>query len=277
MKNLLPKREQNSNKGTFGTVLNIAGCALYSGAAFLSSLSALKVGAGKVMLAGAKSVCDKVAILSPEIIYCPLEETSDGTISEFSKLPDLEQFDAVSIGCGLSQNEGILNFFEKSIEKIKESGKICVIDADGLNLLAKTNLSLSDKFILTPHPKELSRIMWCDVSEILKAPELWVKKCYEKYNCITILKMHETLIYNGKELYKNKTGNSALAKGGSGDVLTGMITGFLAQRVNAFDACKLAVYLHGKTGELASKDLTEYSVLASDLLKYIPFAIANLL
>ncbi len=273
MKNLLPKREQNSNKGTFGTVLNIAGSSLYSGAAFLSSVSALRVGAGKVMLASTKSVCERVSVLSPEIIYNPLKASQTGCISEFAELPNLADFNVISIGCGLSQEEGILTFFEKTVEKIKKSEKICVIDADGLNLLAKTDLKVSDNFILTPHPKELSRLMWCDVEEVKAEPKLWVKKCSEKYNCITVLKMHETLICNQDEIYENKTGNSALAKAGTGDVLTGMISGFLAQGAEAFDACKLAVHLHGIAGELASKDLTEYSVLASDLLKYIPRAI----
>lgn len=277
MKNLLPKREQNSNKGTFGTVLNIAGSSFYSGAAFLSSISALKVGAGKVMLTSTKSVCEKVAILSPEIIFHPLEENQNGSISEFANLPDINDFSVVSIGCGLSQKEGVLTFFEKTIELIKKSGKTCIIDADGLNLLAKTNIKISDKFILTPHPKELSRLMWCDVEEIIAEPKVWVRKCNEKYKCITVLKMHETLICSKDEIYENKTGNSALAKAGTGDVLTGMISGFLSQGLDSFNACKLAVHLHGIAGELASKDLTEYSVLASDLLNYIPAAIEVLL
>ena len=89
--------------------------------------------------------------------------------------------------------------------------------------------------------------------------------------------MHESLICSKDEIYENKTGNSALAKAGTGDILTGMISGFLAQGLDSFNACKLAVHLHGIAGELASKDLTEYSVLASDLLKYIPAAIEVLL
>ena len=104
------------------------------------------------------------------------------------------------------------------------------------------------------------------------------KKITEKYNCITVLKTHNTIITSpdGK-LYKNDTGCSALAKAGSGDVLAGMITGFIAQKMDLFDASVLGVYLHGLTGELAAKDLSEYGVLASDTLKYIPFAIKNYL
>ncbi len=123
MKNLLPKREQNSNKGTFGTVLNIAGSSLYSGAAFLSSVSALRVGAGKVMLASTKSVCERVSVLSPEIIYNPLKASQTGCISEFAELPNLADFNVISIVSGLSQEEGILPFYKKTVEKIKKIRK----------------------------------------------------------------------------------------------------------------------------------------------------------
>jgi len=164
-----------------------------------------------------------------------------------------------------------------------------VIDADGLNILAGAfslalcgrgrgeGVFLPQNTILTPHPKELSKIMKVSIDNILLQPEFWAKKCCEKYDCITILKLHKTVVADNKgHLYINNTGNSALAKGGSGDVLTGMITGFIAQGLSPFDASILAVYLHGKTAQIASKDLTEYSVLASDLLDYIHLAIKEI-
>ena len=104
----------------------------------------------------------------------------------------------------------------------------------------------------------------------------YAKELSEKYNCTTVLKMHSTVVCSKElDIYVNNTGNSALAKAGSGDVLTGMISGLCAQGMNEFDASKLGVYLHGKTGEIASGMLSEYSVLASDLLKYIPLAIID--
>lgn len=278
MKNLLPKRIQNSNKGTYGTVLNVAGCSNYIGAAYLSSISALKVGAGKCMLASTQKVCDTISTLSPEIILYPLKAGVRGEISEYAELPKLIDFSVVSIGCGLSQEEQVLVFFQKFLQMAKSAQIPCVIDADGLNLLAKCDERLNSSFVLTPHPKELSRLMGCDVDEVLGAPQIWALKCSEKYNCITVLKTHETVVCDTQgNIYKNATGNSALAKGGSGDVLCGMISGFIAQGVTPFSASKLAVYLHGLAGEIASKDLTEYSVLASDVINYIPQAIKTLL
>ena len=278
MKNLLPKRKQNSNKGTYGTVLNIAGCGFYTGAAYLSSVAPLKVGAGKSMLASVPDVCKAVSYLVPEVIFYPLEQSRSGCISDFAKLPDLKDFSVVSIGCGLSVKKELLEFFEQAISEIKTAKIPCIIDADGLNLLAKKNIPLPETTILTPHPKEMARLMDCELEEILSQPEILVQKCSEKYSATTILKQHETMIYDKNNgLTINNTGNSALAKAGSGDVLTGMIAGFIAQGAKPYDACKLAVYLHGKAGEAASKDQTEYRVMASDLLDYLPVVIKELL
>ena len=270
IKNLLPKRPENSHKGTFGHVLNIAGCEYYRGAAFLSSISALKVGCGLVTLASEATALQAVASLSPDIILHPVEKIN----SEF-----LNKFQAVSIGCGFSQDKNTITTFKNVIKLLAESIIPVVIDADGLNILSSfLHLQLPQNTILTPHPKEMSRLLNISVEEILLRPAFYAKKCCEKFNCITVLKLHETIVsdFNGN-VYINKTGNSALSHGGSGDVLCGMITGFLAQGLNCFEASALAVYLHGLTAEIASKDLTEYSTLASDLLKYIPKAIKTIL
>lgn len=267
IKILLPKRSENSHKGTFGHVLNIAGSEFYTGAAYFSSISALKVGCGLVTLASVETVLKTVSTQSPDIILLPIK-----------KLKNVEDFQAVSIGCGLSQGKDAVKIFKKVIKLLKSSEIPVVIDADGLNILSKLKVSLPQNTILTPHPKELARLMGVNVDDILQNPEVWVKKCCEKYNCTIVLKLHKTLVAdNAGNFYENNTGNSALAHGGSGDVLTGMISGLLAQRVGIFDACCLAVYLHGLAGELASKDLTEYSVLASDLLNYIPQAIKTII
>lgn len=275
IKNLLPKRPENSHKGTFGHVLNIAGCENYRGAAFLSSISALKVGCGRVTLASEAEALQASASLSPDIILHPVEKINN----EF-----LNKFQAVSIGCGLSQNSKSKNILKKTIKNLKDTKIPLVIDADGLNILAslphfhKENGQLPLNTILTPHPKEMSKLMNISVENILKQPEYWAKKCSEKFSCVTVLKLHETIITDKSEnIYVNKTGNSALSHGGSGDVLCGMIAGFLAQGLNCFEASVLAVYLHGLTAEIASKELTEYSTLASDLLKYIPEAIKSIL
>lgn len=296
IKNLLPKRPEDSHKGTFGHVLNIAGSGFYSGAAYFSSLAPLKVGAGRSTLASVEFVLSAVAALSPDIILFPRE-----TLFNKGLKPLVEIYQAISIGCGLSTDRNTAKFFEKFLKSVENSQTPLVIDADGLTLLALRHceakdidikkgfppkqspphphglLKLPQNTILTPHPAELSRLMGVSVENILENQEFWAQKCSEKYKCITILKTHKTLIVDEKgHLYRNNTGNSALAKGGSGDVLCGMITGFLAQGVKPFDACILAVYLHGKAGEIMSRDLGEYSPLSSDLLNYIHLAIRNL-
>lgn len=281
VKGLLPKRPQVSNKATFGSVLNIAGSGFYTGAAYFSSLSPLKVGCGRSTLASIEVVLRATSALSPDIILMPLESTKEKTISPKSiKVLEkvLDKYKAVSVGCGLSTNKKTGIFFEKLIKAMSEKQTNFVIDADALNLLAKLkNVKLPENSVLTPHPKEMSRLMNVAVDNILLQPEFWVKKCSEKYNCTVVLKMHKTLVYDAKgNFYINTTGNSALAHGGSGDVLCGMITGFLAQGLNSFDACSLAVYLHGLTAEIASEELTEYSTLSSDLLNYISGAIKRI-
>ena len=264
----LPKREQFSNKGTFGKVLNIAGSEYYTGAAYLSSVSALKVGCGYVALSSSPKVLHNVALRSSDIVYLPLEQVK-------KKVSD---YNVVSIGCGLSTELSVSILFKSILETLSESAAQVIIDADGLNLLSKMKdgVNLPESLIITPHPKEASRLLKVEVEEILDKPMQYAKELSEKYNCTTVLKLHSTVISSKDgDIYINNTGNSALAKAGTGDVLTGMIAGFCAQGMDNFEAAKLAVYLHGKSGEIASSMLSEYSVLASDLLKYIPLAIAD--
>lgn len=267
VKKLLPLRPKNSHKGTFGHVLNIAGSEFYTGAAYFSSVSALKVGCGLVTLASAPTVLRTVGALCPDIIFMPVE-----------KLKTVDNFQAVSIGCGISQGKDSIKIFQKVLNLLKDSDIPVVIDADGLNILSKLKINLPRNIVLTPHPKELARLIKTNLEDILNEPEFWVKKCSEQYNCTTVLKLHKTIVAdNSGNIYVNNTGNSALSHGGSGDVLTGMITGFLAQNTKPFEACCLAVYLHGLAGELASKELTEYSTLTSDLINYIPQAIKTII
>lgn len=259
----MPARQKDSNKGTFGKILNIAGSEYMSGAAYFSSAAALKAGAGYLELASNKKTLKTVAILLPEAVLVPLKKITN----------HIKNADIISIGCGLSTDIEAKLLFNKVIQN--RNNKPLVIDADGLNLLSKTRITLDKNTILTPHPKEASRLLKCDLEDILKDIEAAALKISEKYNCITVLKTHNTVVTDGNNIYTNHTGCSALAKAGSGDILCGMLSGLLAQKMSPLDASVLGVYLHGLTGELAAKDLTEYSVLATDLVRYIPFAIKN--
>lgn len=262
----LPKRSENSNKGTFGKVLNISGSEYMTGAGFLSSVSALKVGAGYVELASCERALNVVATLAPEVVLAPL-----------SKIPELiSNATVLLIGCGLSTSDTA----KRIVKTVLPAQIPTVVDADGLNILAESpeilHSAKNDKIknlIFTPHPKEASRLLNCELEDVLNDMENSAKKICEKYNCITVLKSHNTIVSDGNKIYRNTTGNSALAKAGSGDVLAGIIAGLLAQKMTPFDASCLGVYIHGLAGDLAKNDLTAYGVLASDTVRYIPNAL----
>lgn len=263
----LPLRNENSNKGTFGRVLNVAGSDYMPGAAYLSSVAALTAGCGYVFLAAEERVIDAVAAQTQNVVFAPL--------SEIDKL--LKTANVVLIGCGISTSKKAESIFKDTIKSAFEIP--VVIDADGLNLLAKwENPSLPNNLILTPHVKEASRLLDVDADRIIANIEFFAKEISQKFNCTTVLKSSETIVC-GKDLkiYKNSAQNSALAKAGSGDVLAGIITGLLAQGLDEFNAAKTGVYLHSLAGEYAKNDLTEFAVLASDQIRYISYAFKKLL
>lgn len=255
----LPQREEFSHKGTFGKVLNIAGSKYMPGAAYLSSVSALTIGAGYVFLASSDDVIKAVSAQTQNVVFSPF--------SDIEK--HLKDSTVMSIGCGLSTTGEAVSLFTKVFGY--EINIPVVIDADGLNILSGlTNFSLPERVILTPHPKEAARLLETDLNNVLDNFEESAKEISRRYNCTTILKSHNTVVCSKDlKIYINTTGNSAMAKAGSGDVLTGMISGLLAQGMNDFDAAILGCYLHGLSGDLAKNDLTEYCVSAKDLVRYI--------
>lgn len=275
-------RPQNSNKGTFGKVINIAGSIKYPGAAFLSSISALKVGAGLVKLATNSSTMQSTASLTPDVTYIDLGENNLGTVCKNSyKILKAEDSTAsvYSIGCGLDVNVDTIDFVNTFLKENINSQTPIIIDADAINILAlskKNVLPLNS--IITPHPMELSRLLDVNVEIIQQDRTKWAWKASKMLDCIVLLKGHQTVIaIPTGEIYINTTGNSALAKAGMGDVLTGMIAGFCAQGSNLENAATLAVYIHGLAGEIASRANSEYSVLASNLINFIPVAIKETL
>ncbi len=273
----LPKRDDSVNKGSFGRVLNIAGSIQYSGAAFLSSKSALKVGAGIVALACPDVIINRISPVLPEVIYYPLETNTIGSISNTNSIKNLYNYDVISMGCGLTTNSDTQKFVIKMIKEFNLRQKI-IIDADAINILSlhKGELSIKNS-IITPHPKELARLLKVDLADVIENREKYARISAQTYECITVLKGNKTIVTDGDKIFVNSSGNSALAKAGTGDVLTGMITGFLSQNVKPFEAAMLSVYLHGLAGDIASKDLTKYSVLASDVIDYIPYALQNII
>ncbi len=282
VRELLPKRVLNSNKGTYGSVLNIAGCLNYPGAAMLSSISALKVGAGKVTLGTTSSVIPIVASNYPEVTFINLGENDFFGIPKdgIKYFPKDMNYSAISIGCGLGLLGGTKEFALSFLDKNQESNTPIIIDADGINALSSSNFKkeLPLNSIITPHPLELSRLLKVSVTEIQSDRISYAIMASKQFDCIVLLKGYETVIAipNGR-VFINTTGNSALAKAGTGDVLTGMIAGFSAQGLKLEDATCLAAYLHGLSGEIASFRHSEYSVLASNVIESIPIAIKEIM
>ena len=274
----LPQRVQISNKGTYGNVLNIAGSMFYPGAAYLSSISALKVGAGAAMLATASDVIPLVAANSPDITFLDLGQSPLGTIPKdgLKYLGSVANSHAISIGCGLSTLGGTKNFVSAFLQANIDSQTPIIIDA--INILASTHKKAFPlNSVITPHPLELSRLLDVDVKEIQSNRVKWAWEASKSFDCIVLLNGHETIIAipNGK-IFINPTGNSALSKAGAGDVLTGMIAGLCAQGASLENAACLGAYLHGLCGEIASRTQGEYSVLASNLPNIIPMAIKEI-
>lgn len=282
VKALMPQRPQQSNKGTFGKVLNIAGSIEYQGAAYLSSVAPLKTGAGLVTLATIEPLINNLAGNCPWVTFYPLRDYYKKCIASDAfgdVLNIIENYNVLSVGPGLSDTAATNAFVDDLIKYLNKNNKRTVIDADAINVLSNSELSsFPSDSVITPHPVELSRLINTPVKDIQNDRIKYAKLTAEKFGCCVVLKGNQTVVCTKDlEVFVNTSGNSALAKAGSGDVLTGIISGLMAQGVSVENAAKLGVYLHGLCGELASQDLSLYSVLATDQIDYIPQAIKKIL
>ena len=280
VKDKLPLRYKDSHKGTFGTLLSITGSQGMIGAGTLPVLAALKTGVGKVIAMMIKSLYEIVGKDLPEPIYVPLKETSNGTICE-EEIPkileNLEKCNAVLIGCGIGLEEDS----KKIVEAVIKNSRVpVVIDADGINLVSE-NINIlkcsKSEVVLTPHIKEFSRLSGKSIEEI-NADKTQISTDFAKKHGITlVLKGANTNIIGKKgEVYLNMAGNSGMAKGGSGDVLAGMIGSFLAQKLSPLDAAICAVHLHGLCGIKCAQNLSETSMLPTDIINQLPKLFAEI-
>lgn len=277
----IPKRFEDSNKGSYGRLLNIGGSINMSGAVMLSSLSALRCGVGLVKIATPQPLIPIIASRIPECIYSAMPTSPYGSISVDGTnelRSDLEWATTALLGCGLSVCEDTKLIAE---EVITTFNKPLVIDADGLNCIADNPEVLKEAIapiIITPHIKEMSRLTGLSIEIIKKRRFDIAVQFAEKYNVTVVLKDSNTVIATPKrEIFINRNGNSGLAKGGSGDVLSGMIASFLAQGVSPLSASVLGVYLHAEAGDITSKTLTPYSMLPTDVIETIPFLLKQIL
>ncbi len=270
---MLPDRPEDSNKGTYGRLLVIAGSKGMAGAAYLNAHAAYMTGAGLVRIYTFSDNREILQTLLPEAIITTYEEYNKEEL-----LSLLTWADSVCIGSGL----GMSRLSEKILKTVIEYVKVpCLIDADGLNLLAENNNYLNQmaerRFVITPHMKEMSRLTGTPVEE-LKADRIQILKDFiSRYRITCVLKDSRTLIASEeKGIRMNLTGNSAMAKAGSGDVLAGVISGWMVQGKEAEDAAELGTYIHGLSGDLAKFEKGVYSVMARDLIEYISKALMKL-
>lgn len=268
---LIPVRNKRTSKFDYGRVMIIAGSERFSGAACLTANAAISSGAGLVEL---YSTSLHPSLL-PEVIFQKLPMNEYGTINEtaFGILKDdIYNSNVIAIGPGLSVNSSTIKFVRLLLEVIPDD-KVIIIDADGLKAITKDS-KLNKNIILTPHSGEFARLTGLDRIEIEKNPQEIVKEWAIKLNCNIVLKYHPVIITDGERSYWNITGNAGMATGGSGDVLTGIIAGLLAQGLEPLEASAVAVYIHAKAGDLYASHYNEESLTASELINYLPEAMS---
>lgn len=276
---LLPKRIPRSNKGTYGKLFVIAGSKNMTGAAVLACTSAYKTGVGLVYSCIPKKIMKIIQTLVPAAVEVPLEEEYGKVCGyAFDDLEEkLKKATAIVLGCGLGTGEEVTEFVIRVLENIT-----CpiVLDADGLNAITK-NMEVFDKMkitpIVTPHVGEMSRLIGKTTTEILDDIVSTAKEFAKEYHTITVLKDAHTVIASPEgQIFINITGNESMAKGGSGDVLSGIIGGLLAQGCKPFNAAVLGVYIHGLAGDIAAKKIGKYGLMPEELASTIPDAIQYL-
>lgn len=274
-------RPDDSNKGTLGSLLCICGSYGMAGAAIMAGKAALRCGIGLLKIAVPKSIYPVCATNILESVYYPLEETSNGVIS--SKNTDFllemcEKSSAVVIGCGLSVCDDTKNLVQSVITNCE---KPLVIDADALNCICNKPEILKNlkvPAIITPHPGEMARLLHSTPKTVNSSRENTAINFAKKFGVVTVLKGAGTIIASPDgEVYINHTGNSGMATGGSGDILSGIIGSLLAQGASPINAAAAGVFLHGTIGDLAAEKLGKISMLPTDMIDMIPTAYLKLM
>ncbi len=271
---LLPKRDPGGHKGTFGKIAVIAGSVGYTGAAALTSLAALRSGAGLVTLGIPGSLNDIIEAKLTEVITRPLAETTERSLS-LAALPViaslLDSADAMALGPGLSQN-GETQELIRAI--VKELAVPCVIDADGLNALTPEDIGGRHgdaPVVITPHPGEMARLCGRPVSDVIEAREEVAADVATRARATVILKGAASVVADAAgEIYLNPTGNDGMASGGSGDVLTGIVAALLGRGMSALDAGVLGACIHGRAGDIAACAVGRTAMIAGDLVDLLP-------
>ncbi len=259
IKSLWKNRDDDTHKGDFGKIAIVGGSLGMTGSSYLSANAALKSGAGLVYNLVPREIFEIMSIKFIEPIA-----------KSFDDLDEMEKFlggmDAIAMGPGM----GLGDYGRSVFEKIIKTEKNLLIDADGLNILSQ-NLNLLEErksftTILTPHEGEFARLTGLSLEEIKNNRKRLAVDFAKKYKLILVLKGHNTIVTDGKEVYVNKTGNSGMASAGSGDVLTGIISAFM-KNYRLFDAARMGVYIHGLAGDIYARKNSKTSLRARDIIE----------
>ena len=279
MRELVPVRAADSNKGDFGRVLVVAGSTGRTGAAHLAALGALRSGAGLVTIATPRSCVAIVAAMMPEYMTEPLDETSGGGVdfAAVDRVLDIKA-DVIAIGPGLGRDPSTAAFVQAIVER---SGVPLVLDADGLNAFAGDPERLVGRdgvdVIITPHPGEMARLLNVSIEQVQSDRIAHAREYAASHRVHVVLKGHRTIVAGPEgRAFVNLPGNAGMATGGTGDLLTGMTAAWFAQLLDAEAACKLAVYLHGSAGDLAEADEGDLAVLPTDIAAHLGDAVLEL-
>jgi len=279
----LPPRRRDGHKGEYGRVLIVGGSRGMVGAVALAANAALRGGAGLVSFAAPEPIQLTIASLCPcatsAVLSCG-PDGAPGPAAVAQMLTAAERCDVLAVGPGMDTGGGQKNLIRAALERTKP----LVLDADGLNNLAAIDGWAAIRrcpLVLTPHPGEFSRLTGSSIRQIQSdrersataAARRWAGASAPAGPLVCVLKGAGTVVTDGRRLYVNDTGNPGMATGGSGDVLTGLVAAFLAQKLEPFEAACLAVHVHGRAGDRAGEKLGQVSITAGDLLDYLPDAI----
>jgi len=264
----LPEREPWSHKGDYGKILLLCGSRGFTGAAYLAAMGALRSGAGLVFLGVPESIYAIEAVKLNEPVVFPLPD-DHGKLSILA-IPEIErrlpQMNAILIGCGIGQSDGVRSVVKLVLEK---ASCPVVVDADGINVLKEHKDVLRGRSyptILTPHDGEFLRFGGTLGTDRMESAAYFARE----WNCILLLKGHETNITDGQICYRNKTGNPGMAVGGSGDLLAGVLVSLIGQGIPPLEAAACGAWFHGAAGDLCAEKLGQYGMLPTDMLEVLP-------
>lgn len=274
----LPPRPATSHKGDFGRALIVGGSRGMSGAIALAGMASLRSGAGLVTLAVPDVCLETVAGFDPNYMTVALPCDANGRMISSSRSPlqpHLAQATCIGLGPGIGRSTELNDFVRDLYTSLAQP---LVVDADGLNALAAHADGLSGRdgpCLITPHPGEFRRLVERDKLTDRESVEC-AEQIARQHDLVIVLKGHRTLVTDGTTSTRNSTGNPGMATGGSGDVLTGIITALLCQGLAPLAAARLGAHVHGLAGDLAAEELGQVSLVARDLIRYLPKAFLRL-